>query len=81
MFRDYWTEIPGQKGLKLTWEGTWHNWVKKEGPRANGAGGKGAPWWSSEAGTLAKGKELELEPRAGESAADFRGRINAILAG
>ncbi len=38
MFRDYWKEIPGQKGLKLTWEGTWHNWVKKEGPRATGAG-------------------------------------------
>lgn len=27
-FVDYWSEIPGQKGLKLSWIGTWRNRVK-----------------------------------------------------
>uniref|UniRef100_A0A6M3KHL9 Uncharacterized protein n=1 Tax=viral metagenome TaxID=1070528 RepID=A0A6M3KHL9_9ZZZZ len=80
MFRDYWVAVPGQRGLKLDWGGTWRNWVRKEGPRPSGAGGKGgAPWWSSEAGTLAKGKEMDLQPRAGEAMVDFRGRINAKM--
>lgn len=28
-FVDYWSDIPGQKGCKLTWNGTWRNWVKR----------------------------------------------------
>jgi hypothetical protein len=27
-FVDYWAEIPGSKGLKLSWIGTWRNRVK-----------------------------------------------------
>lgn len=51
-------------------------------PKANAGNGSAARlWWSSEAMTIAKGKELGIEPRPGESAADFKGRINAILAG
>lgn len=25
-FRDYWIQQPGQKGIKITWAGTWRNW-------------------------------------------------------
>lgn len=42
--------------------------------------GKNSPspgWWTSEAATLAKGKELGMTPRPGEALHDFRGRINA----
>jgi hypothetical protein len=28
-FVDYWSDIPGQKGCKLTWNGTWRNWVNR----------------------------------------------------
>ena len=28
-FRDYWNGIPGQKGVKLDWPGTWRNWIRK----------------------------------------------------
>lgn len=39
---------------------------------------QGSPgWWTSEAATLAKGKELGMTPRPGEALHDFRGRINA----
>lgn len=27
-FRDYWLAIPGSKGRKLDWQGTWRNWLR-----------------------------------------------------
>lgn len=39
-FRDYWTEQSGQKGRKVTWEGTWRNWIRRAvEDRKNGKGG------------------------------------------
>ena len=29
-FRDYWISQPGQKGVKLDWEATWRNWVRRQ---------------------------------------------------
>lgn len=29
-FRDYWPAQPGQKGVKLDWEGTYRNWVRRD---------------------------------------------------
>ena len=37
MFRDHWSEVPGLRGLKLNWSGTWRNWVRKEGPMKGGS--------------------------------------------
>lgn len=28
-FRDYWIAVPGQKGVKLDWEATWRNWMRR----------------------------------------------------
>lgn len=28
-FRDYWLGVAGSKGVKLDWEATWRNWVRK----------------------------------------------------
>jgi uncharacterized protein YdaU (DUF1376 family) len=28
-FRDYWLAVPGAKGVKLDWDATWRNWVRK----------------------------------------------------
>ncbi len=28
-FRDYWADIPGAKGRKITWSGTWKNWIRR----------------------------------------------------
>lgn len=28
-FRDYWIAIPGQKGVKLNWDSTYRNWVRR----------------------------------------------------
>ncbi len=29
-FKDYWIAQPGQKGVKLDWEATWRNWVRRQ---------------------------------------------------
>ena len=29
-FRDYWTSVAGSKGVKLDWDVTWRNWVRKQ---------------------------------------------------
>lgn len=31
-FRDYWVARPGKDGVKLDWEATWRNWVRRETP-------------------------------------------------
>ncbi len=28
-FVDYWRGVPGQKGVKLDWPGTWRNWIRR----------------------------------------------------
>lgn len=28
-FRDYWRAVPGAKGLKLDWDATWRNWLRR----------------------------------------------------
>lgn len=30
IFTDHWRALPGQRGCKLDWEGTWRNWVRRE---------------------------------------------------
>ena len=35
-FVDYWSDIPGQRGLKVTWSGTWRNRVRKIFGEGNG---------------------------------------------
>jgi hypothetical protein len=31
-FRDHWKSVPGSRGVKLDWDATWRNWVRREGP-------------------------------------------------
>ena len=33
-FVDYWIAQPGQKGVKLDWEATWRNWMRRKGDEA-----------------------------------------------
>lgn len=36
-FRDYWTEQPGSKGVKIRWHGTWRNWCRRSNERPSTA--------------------------------------------
>ena len=29
-FKDYWSSIPGSKGVRLDWDATWRNWIRKQ---------------------------------------------------
>lgn len=40
-----------------------------------GGSGAGVPWWSTDQTVLAKGRELGLEARPGESMGQFKGRV------
>lgn len=34
-FRDYWNAVPGAKGVKLDWEGTYRNWCRRDSGTRN----------------------------------------------
>lgn len=55
------------------------DWYGLKGKVNGKAVATAAQWWTSEAGTTAKGAELGLRPRNGESWNDFRGRIRERL--
>jgi uncharacterized protein YdaU (DUF1376 family) len=35
-FRDYWIAVPGQRGVKLDWDATWRNWIRRSSPAKPG---------------------------------------------
>jgi hypothetical protein len=35
-FCDYWSDQPGQKGVKITWDGTWKVWMRREFEKGTG---------------------------------------------
>jgi hypothetical protein len=36
IFKDYWTGVPGARGRKINWLGTWKNRIRSQNPKANG---------------------------------------------
>ena len=75
-FRDYWVSVPGQKGCKLDWLATWRNWVRNQ--KASSITIPDKPtvvWHQTLAGVMDKGKELGIEPRAGETEGQYRQRL------
>jgi hypothetical protein len=62
---------------KNGWRGFEAGWVKDRG--GGSVQTSGPPWWSSDSLILAKGSELGLSARPGESMGEFKGRINAKI--
>lgn len=60
----------GWGGFKAHWE---------RGGKDSQSKGGAPPWWSNESGILAKGCEVKLLPRPGESMSNFKARINERL--
>ena len=42
-FIDYWNGIPGQKGTKLDWPGTWRNWIRRAAENHRPKTGRSTP--------------------------------------
>jgi uncharacterized protein YdaU (DUF1376 family) len=75
-FRDYWIAQGGQKGTKLDWFATWRNWVRSQ--RVESVRTIDKPtiqWHQTLGGVMAKGKELGIEPKAGETEGQYRQRL------
>ena len=80
-FRDYWVAQPGQRGVKLDWQATWRNWIRKDAatPARAARADSGPPWWSSNEGIKLKGESIGMLARGGESWGDYKARIHAKL--
>ena len=63
-FLDYWTAIPGAKGVKLDWSATWRGWVRKQFSPGKPQAQEVREWHETSAGIDAKAKELGLPLRA-----------------
>jgi len=42
-FIDWFTSAPGQKGLKLDWQATWRNWMRRSQAEAEARAARGQP--------------------------------------
>ena len=56
-----------------------HAWAGVFPVKVNGAAKSPVQWWASDEGILAKGNELHLDPKRGESMPSFKARINAAI--
>ena len=75
-FRDYWVAAPGQKGCKLDWFATWRNWVRNQKSLTNYTIDKPAQRWDATLeGVMAKGRELGILPKPGETEGQYRERV------
>ena len=75
-FKDYWIAQGGQKGAKLDWFATWRNWVRNQKAQAVRTIDKPTiQWHQTLGGVMAKGKELGIEPRTGETEGQYRQRL------
>ena len=59
-----------------SWQGFEAAWMESK-PRGEAQ----APWWSSNEGIQAKGREIGMQPRSGEGWPDFKARIQQHLQG
>ena len=65
----------------VDWEQALQNAIRDDWAGLKKANGKSGapPWWMSDSGIQKKGEEIGLQPKAGESWQQFKGRINAKL--
>jgi uncharacterized protein YdaU (DUF1376 family) len=75
-FKDYWVSVGGQKGTKLDWTATWRNWVRNQRQQSITTQDKPYGRWDSTlASTMARGKELGILPKVGETEGQYRERL------
>lgn len=74
-FRDHWTALPGQRGVKADWLATWRNWCRNEKPIAQNINVMRGAWQTSRFAGDANDTALRLNPLPGESVATFNARL------
>jgi hypothetical protein len=74
-FRDHWTALPGQRGIKADWLAAWRNWCRNEKPTGRNRHAAQAGWWVGAMAVDANGQARTARPLPGESAATFLARV------
>jgi uncharacterized protein YdaU (DUF1376 family) len=75
-FRDYWISVGGSKGARLDWFATWRNWVRNQKSVINYTIDKPTQRWDATLeGVMAKGRELGILPKPGETEGQYRDRV------
>ena len=72
-FRDYWRSVPGAKGLKLDWDATWRNWLRKASENTPRKAQHDGPHYDAKFD--AKQANLARAWTGSERAARFRGEL------
>jgi hypothetical protein len=63
-FSDYWTAVPGQKGLKLDWTATWRNWIRTQKKGAQNVNSNNRTNTTQHAGNGGKPTQADIAQRA-----------------
>ena len=75
-FKDHWIAQAGSKGVKTDWTATWRNWVRRTFTKNITTQDKPYGRWDSTlASTMARGKELGILPKVGETEGQYRERL------
>lgn len=78
-FKDYWIAKP-KDNTKLDWLATWRGWVRRQQAKTNFTQDKPMQRWDATmAGIMAKGKELGIEPKPGETEGSYRERLKGSI--
>jgi len=78
-FKDYWISKP-KDNTKLDWLATWRGWVRRQQAKTLFTQDKPTQRWDSTlAGVMAKGKEMGIEPRVGETEGAYRERVRSLI--
>lgn len=64
-FRDYWLAQPGAKGVKLDWDATWRNWMRRATERKPGYGQRGQHQPSATDIAMARLAQLTADEQGG----------------
>jgi len=78
-FRDHWTAMPGQRGVKADWLATWRNWCRNEKPAGQNRLVTQGAWRSKANGAAAGNNAVTVKPLPGESLATFNARVTQTL--
>jgi hypothetical protein len=78
-FKDYWISKP-KDNTRLDWLATWRGWIRRQQEKTLFTQDKSAQRWDATlAGIIAKGKELGIEPKVGETEGAYRERVRSLV--
>ncbi|MDB5757704.1 MAG: helix-turn-helix protein [Burkholderia sp.] len=76
-FRDHWSAIGGQRGIKADWFSAWRNWCRNEKPAGLNSHAIQRQWSAAPTTPVAQNGARTAKPLPGESYATFIARVTS----